>query len=220
MSNSILATGELGAEVATKSGGLSDSAKQNNGWVTADEVCFQHGFMRVRAELLVFLCSQCIAQNTALYQFSLANDAPQFPDAERDPVQRLNLSFATAIVVTAGSTFVSGRMAKLEKVFQKNGIHVIGMQDGRASNDGRLSGAHSEIFKAAGESTTESSREACRMLFFLLLRTPRECSPPIFACSIEDALHCNVVVCHAPHNHSAVEERNAFYESCSPHHTV
>ena len=45
--------GELSAEVATKSGGLSDSAKQNNGGVTADEVCFQHGFMRVRAELLV-----------------------------------------------------------------------------------------------------------------------------------------------------------------------
>ena len=92
-----------------------------------------------------FLCSHCIAQSTALYQFSFANDAPQFPDAERDPVQRLSLSFATAIVVTAGSTFVSGRMAKLERVFHENGIHVIGMQEGRASNDGRLTGAHSEI---------------------------------------------------------------------------
>ena len=111
-------------------------------------------------------------------------------------------------------------MAKLERVFQENGIYVIGMQEGRASNNGRLSGAHTEIFKAAGEGTTESSREACRMLSLLLLRTPRECSPPISACSSEDTLHCNVVVCHAPHNHSEVEERNAFYESCFPHHTV
>ena len=159
-----------------------------------------------------FLCSHCIAQSTALYQFSFANDSPQFPDAERDPVQRLSLSFATAVVVTAGSTFVSGRMAKLERVFHENGIHVIGMQESRASNDGRLTGAHSEIFTAAGEGTTKSLREGWRMLSLLLLRTPRECSPPISACSSEDTLRCNVVVCHAPHNQCSVEERVAFYE--------
>ena len=50
------------------------------------------------------------------------------------------------------------------------------------------------------------------MLSLLLLRTLREGSLPTSACSSEDTLRCNVVVCHAPHNQSSVEERVAFYE--------
>ena len=184
--------------IAMKSGGLSDPTKYNSGGVTAHEQCLQHGCARVRTELclppLTMPCSAFESLRVLEHRMhnlflscrliqavSFANDAPHF--AERDPVQMLSPSFVTANAVAAGSTVdckgasvspslaVSGRMSKLKRVFHENGIHVIGIQEGRASNDGRLTGTHCEIFTAAVKGTTKP----------LSLRTPRECSSPISA---------------------------------------
>ena len=157
---------------------------------------------------------------------SFANGDPQFSDAERGPVQKQSLSFATANVVTAGSTVdckgvsvslglaVSGRMAKLERVFHENGIHVIGILEGRASNDGRLTGAHYEILTAACEGTTKSlkcqlwiERSMTHAVSSVVAHSLRVLTVDLRLCSSDDTLRCNVVVCHVPCNKSAVEER-------------
>ena len=76
---------------------------------------------------------------------------------EQDNGSKLSLSFAIANVVTAGSTVdskgastspglaITRRVAELERVFRESGIHVIGIQEGRASSDGRITSAHCEI---------------------------------------------------------------------------
>ena len=146
-------------------------------------------------------------------------------------MQKRSLSFATANVLTAGTTVdckgasvslglaVSGRMAKLERDFHENGIHVIGIQEGRASNDGRVTSAHCEIFTAAVEGTTKSlgcqlwvERGMAHAVSSVVAHFPRVLTAGLRQCSSDDTLHCNVVVCHTPQNQSAVEERVAFYE--------
>ena len=126
--------------IAMKSCGLSDSAKCNRrGMPPArlyegphrDVFASAHNASH-RARLCINSESSRILEHRMQYLFRscrlvqavfLANDAPQFSDAERDPVQKLSLNFACANVVTAGSAVdckgasaspglpVSGRMA-------------------------------------------------------------------------------------------------------------
>ena len=68
---------------------------------------------------------------------SFANDAPQCTGEERDHGSKLSLSFA----ITAGGTVDSKGASTslgLAQVFRENGIHVIGIQEGRASRGGRI----------------------------------------------------------------------------------
>ena len=153
----------------------------------------------------LMLCRSC----GLVKAVSFANDAPQFSDVQRDPVQKLSLSSAAAMSIACQCFSWLGCLWS----YGQAGKSLSRERNPCDRNPQVL--AHYEIFTAAGEGTTKSL--GCQLMAHavssVVAHSPRELNADLRLCSCDDTTRCNVglSLCSAQSKRSG-KERVAFCE--------